>query len=118
MSFIFKCGYDAHCRHIVNIFLKKTNIWNIGSVVVNDVKYYIDSSRDNRIEMIKYYDMNSLLLNNAIIYENRRPFLYDVNLNYSNNINIFSNQNIYNYVEFNVVNYSKITNISSYRTLN
>lgn len=119
MSFILKGGYDVHCRHIVNLFLKRTTVWNRGSINVNGNKCNIDSTRENTIEIIKYDDMNSLLLNNAIIYENRRPFIYDIELQYNNHdIHDFSNKNIYSYVDFNVVNYNKIKNISSQRLLN
>ncbi len=119
MSFILKGGYDAKCCHIVNLLLKKTNVWNRGSIRVNGVKCYMDSNKENRIEMIKYNDMNTLMLNNAIIYENRRPFEYDIDLQYNfQGQNNFSKKNLYNYIDFNIVNYNTMENISSQRTLN
>lgn len=118
MSFILRGGYDAFCRSIINISLKNTNVWNRGAISVNGVKCNIDSSRDNTIEMVKYDDMNTLLVNNAIIYENRKLFTYDVNLNMNINSGDFSKNNLYNYIDFQVVNYNDIERIFSTRCLN
>jgi len=119
MSFVLKAGYDSVYKHIVNVSLKKTTIWNRGSVMVNGVNINIDSNKDNRIEMIKYNDMNTLMLNNAIIYENRRLFNYDIDLQYNfQGQNNFSKKNLYNYIDFNIVNYKTMENIISQRTLN
>lgn len=119
MSFILKGGYDAMYRHIVNISLRKTNIWKNGRVSIHGIKYNIDSNKENRIEIIKYNDMNTLMLNNAIIYENRRPFVYDIDLQYNfEEQHNFSKKNLYNYIDFNIVNYNTMENISSQRTLN
>jgi len=121
MSFGFKGGYDSMYRHIVNVSLRRTNIWKNGRVSINGIKYNIVSDRENRLEVIKYDDMNSLLLNNAIIYQNRIPFMYDLDLDYNidnNNVHNFSNKNIYNFVDFNIVNYNTMDAISSQRTLN
>ena len=74
MSFIIKCGYDAFYRNIINVKLKQTNLWSKGSVMVNGIKFNIDSSRDNLVEIVKYDDTNTLLVNNAIIYDNRKLF--------------------------------------------
>jgi hypothetical protein len=118
MSFILKGGYDALCRNIINVSLKKTNLWNRGAVMVNGVKCNIDSQRDNTIEMIKYDDMNTLMVNNAIIYENRKLFTYDIDLNMNIYSCDFSNNNLYNYIDFRVISYNDLERIFSRRSLN
>jgi len=118
MSFALKGGYDAFYRHVINVSLKKTNIWNRGAVMVNGVNFNIDSSRDNLIEMVKYDDINTLMVNNAIIYENRKYFTYDIDLKYNFTEHDFSKKNIYNYIDFNIINYNEIHNIFAQRTLN
>ena len=118
MSFIVKGGYDAFRRNIINVSLKQTNLWNRGAVMVDGVNFNIDSSRDNLIEIVKYHDLNTLLVNNAIIYENRKLFTYDVDLNMNIHYNDFSKKNLYNYIDFNVIGYNDIENIFSRRCLN
>jgi len=99
--------------------LRKTTIWNRGAVMVNGTKFNIDAERDNIIEMIKYDDMNTLMVNNAIIYENRKLFNYDIDLNYNFQEQYdFSKKNLYNYIDFNIVNYKTMEKITSQRTLN
>jgi|LakMenE01Jun11ns_1017448.scaffolds.fasta_scaffold9807701_1 hypothetical protein len=118
MSFALKGGYNAFYRNIINVSLKKTTIWNRGAVMINGVRCNIDSSRDNAIEIIKYNDMNTLLVNNAIIYENKRLFTYDIDLKMNISSCDFSKKNIYSYIDFNVVNYNDLEHIFSRRSLN
>jgi len=118
MSFILRGGYDAFQRSIINISLKNTNLWNRGAISVNGVNCNIDSSRDNTIEMVKYDDMNTLLVNNAIIYENRKLFKYDINLIMNINSCDFSKNNLYNYIDYRAVRYNDIERIYSTRCLN
>ena len=119
MSFMLKAGYDAFYKHIINVSLRKTTIWNRGAVIVNGTNFNIDAERDNLIEMIKYDDMNTLMVNNAIIYENRQLFNYDIDLNYNfQEQHDFSKKNLYNYIDFNIVNYKTMEKITSQRTLN
>jgi len=119
MSFALKGGYDAFYRHVINVSLRKTNIWKRGAIIVNGTQFNIDSARDNLIEMVKYDDINTLMLNNAIIYENRKLFVYDIDLKYNiEQTHDFSKKNLYNYIDFNVVNYDEIQNIFAQRTLN
>ena len=118
MSFLLKGGYDVFSKNIINVYLKKTTIWNRGAVMVNGVKFNIDSNRDNEIEMIRYDDVNSLMVNNAIIYENRRLFTYDIDLNCLLHQNDFSKKNLYNYIDFKIIKYNDIKNIYLLRTTN
>lgn len=119
MSFIVKGGYDAFYRNIINVTLKKTNLWNTGLVMVNGIKFKINSSRDNLIEIIKYDDTNTLMVNNGIIYDNRKLFMYDIELIYNINSPDFSKHNFYNYINFNMVNnYNEDHSIFFQRLLN
>jgi len=114
MSFALKGGYNAFYRKIINVSLKKTTVWNRGAVIINGVRCNIDSARDNEIEIIKYNDMNTLLVNDAIIYENQRLFTYDINLNYNFQYKTdFSKKNIYSYIDFKAVNYNDLEHLFS-----
>ena len=86
--------------------------------MVDGVKCNIDSSRNNQIEIIKYDDMNTLMVNNAIIYENRKLFTYDVDLKMNIHSNDFSKNNLYKYIDFNAVRYKDVKHIFSTRSLN
>jgi hypothetical protein len=119
MSFLLKAGYDGFYKKVINVSLLKTHIWNRGSVSVNGTNFNIDSNRDNLIEIVKYDDTNTLMVNNAIIYDNRKLFTYDIDLQYNfTEQHDFSKKNIYNYIDFNVINYDEMQNIFAQRTLN
>ena len=118
MSFVIKCGYDAFYRNIINVKLKQTNLWSKGSVMVNGIRFNIDSSRDNLVEIVKYDDTNTLMVNNAIIYDNRKLFMYDIHLIHNISAQDFSKRNFYNYIEFDIVKYNQVHTIFSQRLLN
>ena len=118
MSFALRAGYDAVYRHVINVSLKKTSLWKNGLLMVNGVNFNIDSSRDNLIEIVKYDDINTLMLNNAIIYENRKLFTYNIDLTYNMNNQDFQKESFYKYIDFNIVNYPDVDNIFSQRILN
>jgi len=118
MSFALRGGYDSFYRHVINVSLKKTNIWKNGAVMINGVNFKIDSSRDNVIEIVKYDDINILMVNNGIIYENRKLFIYDIDLRYNIKNYDFSKENFYNYIDFNIVNYNEFDDFFSQRLLN
>ena len=127
MSFTIKGGFDILRNQIVNIVLQKNNIWNFGMIMYNKKKIFnINSNQENKIELIKYNTKHALVINDMIIYENEKLFMYDINLhmndidnindNINHNINV--NENIYKNIIYNVINYNDFRDFNLMRTLN
>lgn len=121
MSFNIKGGFDILRNQIVNIVLQKNNIWNFGIVIYNKKKLFnINSSRENKIELIKYNTKHALVLNDMIIYENENLFMYDINLHINDNVNINENknENIYKTIIYEVKKYNYYHDFNLMRSLN
>ena len=81
MSVFIKGGYYAVSKQFLNITLKPTTKWHHGLLSFhNKVISTIDPLKENKLEMIQYNNMAVLLLNNGIIYENKKLFTYDLEL--------------------------------------
>ena len=116
MSFTIKGGFDILRNQIVNIVLEKNNTWNFGMILYNKKKIYnINSSRENKIELITYNTKHALVINDMIIYENENLFMYDINLHINDNYN---DNNIYKKIIYNVINYNNFSNFNLMRSLN
>jgi len=125
MSFTIKGGFDILRNQIVNIVLQKHNIWNFGMIIYNKQKLFnINSNQENKIELIKYNTKHALVINDMIIYENEKLFMYDIklhlNVNVSNNINVsnIKNENIYKTIIYEVKNYNYYHDFNIMRSLN
>lgn len=123
MSFTIKGGFDIFRNQIVNIVLQKNNIWNFGMIMYNKKKIFnINSNQENKIELIKYNTKHALVINDMIIYENEKLFMYDINLhindNDNENINVNVNENIYKKIIYNVINYNDFRDFNLMRSLN
>lgn len=82
MSFLIRGGYNPLHNIVTNIFLKRTNKWKNGMVITNDNLYLgnVEPEYDNIFDMIKVDESYLLTLNNRIIYENKTPIVYNLNL--------------------------------------
>jgi hypothetical protein len=82
MSVFIKAGYYAVSKQILNITLKPTTIWHSGIILTNENKVIsiLNHENENKLEMLKYNDIIVLLLNNSIIYENKKLFNYNLDL--------------------------------------
>jgi hypothetical protein len=120
MSFIIKGGFDILQNKIVNIILQKNSIWNFGMVIYNKRQIFnINSSRENKIEIIKNNMKHALVLNDMIIYENDNLFMYDIHLHINVNDNVNVNDNdIYNNIIYDVINYNDLCELKLMRSLN
>ena len=120
MSFIIKGGFDTFRNQIVNVILKKTNMWGFGTVSYNKQHLCnISASQDNKIELIKYNNTkHALVLNNMIIYENERLFIYDIDLQILVRENDYREANIYNSFVYEMVDYKDMRQYSPRRTDN
>ena len=82
MSFLIRGGYNALHKTVTNIYLKETNNWKNG-IILTDNNYFVgkvNPNINNKLNMIKGDDTHYLILNNNIIYENRMPITYNINL--------------------------------------
>ena len=61
--------------------------------------FNLDPTNTYNITHAKYNDMNTLLVNNAIIYQNNTPFTYNIDFELSKNNN-YDQDNIYSCIEY------------------
>ena len=113
MSFLIKGGYDVFRKQILNVSLKRADVWTHGHIMVRQHKYVgeLSSQNENIIELVRYDDMHALLLNNAIIYEDKKLFTYKLDLFYKTppvNVNTWNLCDMSDYIK-NYVDYSYIT---------
>jgi hypothetical protein len=82
MSFLIRGGYNPLNSIVTNIFLKKTNKWKSGMITTNHNLYLgqVEPDYDSIFDMIKIDETYLLTLNNRIIYENKTPIVYYLNL--------------------------------------
>ena len=82
MSFIIKGGYDVFRKQVLNLSLKHTDVWTHGHIMISQHKYVgkILTQKENILELVRYDDMHALILNNAIIYEDKKLFTYKLDL--------------------------------------
>lgn len=110
MSFLIKGGFNAFRNNIINISLIPTKYWKTGTICIlgNQHIQNIDSSIPNVINQIKYTHKNNvgyaLLLNNDVIYDSNKLFIYDVSLNFSQENN-YDKTNMYSFIKYNCVNF-------------
>jgi len=82
MSVFIRGGYYAFSNKLLNIRLKPTNVWHTGLVLTNKNKFIsnLNPSRENKLELLWCKNTAVLLLNNSIIYEDKKLFTYQLNL--------------------------------------
>ena len=113
MSFLIKGGYDVFRKQVLNVSLKRADVWTHGHIMVRQHKYVgeLSSQNENIIELVRYDDMHALVLNNAIIYEDKKLFTYKLDLFYKTppvNVNTWNMCDMSDYIK-NYVDYSYIT---------
>jgi len=111
MSVFIKAGYYAFSKQILNITLKPTYVWHNGLILTNKnmVISTLNPEKENKLELVNYKDSTVLLLNNSIVYDNKKLFYYKLNLSLTNDDFIFNKErfnNCINYV------YIKKTNLT------
>ena len=109
MSFLIKGGYDILRKQILNISLKPTTVWTNGILMVNENMYIssLTPNNKNKIEIVKYNNMNVLLLNDSIIYEDKQLFPFNLEL-YAQYEPYNNNNNLYDFMEYHYVDYNAI----------
>ena len=91
MSVFIKGGYFAFSKQLLNISLKPTTLWHNGIILTNknQVLSTLNPDIENKLKLVCYKDTAVLLLNNAIIYENKKLFNYYLDLSFKNDFNDF-----------------------------
>ena len=120
-SFLIKCGHDGFRKQIVNINLKQSKLWKTGSTILNNTPHYykLNPMINTKLEMIKYNNSYLLTVNGGIIYENKKPFIYDTELIFNNNKETnFSEKNIYTCFDYEFIKMNELKEINNFRTLN
>ena len=82
MSMFIKGGYYAISKKLLNITLKPTTLWHNGIILTNNNKVIstLNPENENKLVMVNYNDATVLLLNNSVIYENKKLFNYNLDL--------------------------------------
>lgn len=108
MSVFIKGGYYAISKKLLNITLKPTTLWHNGVILThkNKVISTLNPENENKLELVNYNDTAVLLLNNSIIYENKKLFNYNLDLS------LIDDDFLFNKDKFNsCINYEFTTNI-------
>lgn len=113
MSFFVKGGYDAIRKQVVNISLRRNEKWVRGLIFIQDNQYIgsLNPVNENNIELVKFDDRHVLLLNNAIIYEDKNLFTYKLELQCETEPNL-NDPNIYDFLKYKNMNYKEMREIS------
>jgi hypothetical protein len=119
MSLLIRGGYDVFRKQILNISLKRTNVWTQGLIMVRK-NIFVSSLaplNENKIELVKYDNRHALLLNNAIIYEDQKLFSYKVDLQVGSEMNervlIDLDLTTLNFIEYQYLDYEKLKRVDS-----
>lgn len=119
MSFTMKCGYDLFRKQVLNISLKRSEKWTNGLVMIkhNMVVSNLLPRNENKLEIVKYNDTHTLLLNNAIIYEDNQIFSYKIDLEWVGDLDL-NDPKIYDFIDCNYVECYALKRYDTQRTLN
>ena len=93
MSVFIIGGYYPVSKQILNITLNPTKIWKNCIILTNTNKIIstLTPHNENKLELVNYTDTSVLLLNNSIIYENKKLFNYTLDLSLTEHYFIFNN---------------------------
>jgi hypothetical protein len=113
MSFLVKGGYDAIRKQVVNISLRRTDKWARGLIFVQDNRYVggLNPVNENNIEVVKFDDRHALLLNNAIIYEDKKLFNYKLELQCETDPDL-NDPALYDFLKYKNLTYSEMRAIT------
>jgi hypothetical protein len=119
MSFIIRGGYDIFLKQVLNVSLKHSNKWSQGMVMVRPNKFVstLTPLNENKLEMVKYNENHALLLNNAIIYEDKNLFSYKIELQGFREIDVYE-PNIYDFLECHYVECYAMKHVGRWREVN
>ena len=101
MSVFIKAGYYAVSKQILNITLKPTYVWHNGLILTNKnmVISTLNPENENKLELVNYKNSTVLLLNNSIVYDNKKLFYYNLNLSLTNDDFMFNKDRFNNCIK-------------------
>ena len=107
MSVFIKGGYFAISKQILNITLKPTTIWHNGIILTNKNMLIstLNHYNENKLKLINYKDTSVLLLNNFIIYENKKLFNYNLKLYLTDDDFIFNKDRFDTCIKYEYIKY-------------
>jgi len=107
MSILIRGGYYAVSKKILNITLKPTTLWNSGIILTkyNKVISTLNPQNENKIVLINYNDTAVLLLNNSIIYENKKLFNYNLDLSLVDDDFFFDKDRFKRCIDYEFINF-------------
>ena len=119
MSFIIRAGYDIYRKQVLNISLKHSDKWSQGLVTVKQNLFVsqIIPLNENKLEMVKYNDNHALLLNDNIIYEDKKLFSYKIELQGLKEVDV-NDPKLYDFLNCKYVECYALKHIGHFRTLN
>jgi hypothetical protein len=102
MSVLLRCGYFAISKQLLNITLKPTILWHNGIILTNQNKVIstLNPQNENKLVLVQYNTTAVLLLNNSIIYENKKLFNYKIDLSLTNDDFIFNKERFETCIDF------------------
>ena len=119
MSFVIRGGYDTFRKQVLNVTLKHSDKWSQGLVMVKHNMFLsqIMPLNENKLELVKYHGNNVLLLNDNIIYENKKLFSYKIELNGLKEFDL-NDPHLYDFLECKYVDYYAMKHFGDWRVLN
>jgi hypothetical protein len=119
MSFVIRGGYDIFRKQVLNVTLKHSDKWSQGLVMVKHNMFLsqIMPLNENKLEIVKYHGSNVLLLNDNIIYENKKLFSYKIELNGLKEFDL-NDPHLYDFLECKYVDCYAMKHFGDWRVLN
>ena len=119
MSFVIRAGYDLYRKQILNVSLKHSDKWSQGLIMVKHNLFVsqIMPLNENKLELVKYNNVNALLLNDNIIYEDKKLFSYKLELQGVRELDL-NDPTLYDFLECKYVECYAMKHIGHFRTLN
>ena len=113
MSFLVKGGYDAIRKQVLNISLRRTDKWARGLIFIGSNHFVgsLNPVNENKLELVKFDDKHALLLNNGIIYEDKKLFAYKLDLQCETEPNL-TDRHLYDFLDYNYLTYKEIRDIT------
>ena len=73
-----------------DIYIRQSPVWTSAVLSLNDVNFFyrFPENRNHEINIKKINDLNSLLINNMIVYQNKNLFNYTIDISLNQDINI------------------------------
>jgi len=110
MSFLIRGGYNALYKSVTNIYLKETNKWRSGLITTQDNLFLgkVNPDINTVFSMVKNDDKHYLIVNGRIIYEDRLPITYNINLVSCSKAYNHGITNIESFIQWENIGYDKL----------